>query len=330
MAQAIRVEGLTPADELRQLLEAAEEQLPSLKGSRDGAVTFLLGLDRVAELWPQLEAQGVDLRPEAGRWTTIQAIVHKHAPTIVREVAAAGGFAAARSRRHGDAPVDWWWDLDREVRRNQMLRVRNIVLGLIAVILAGAAVIFVFNRVLPADPKVQASVSKLMDGQQAIEQKGDLAAAIRSFQEAAVLTPNDPDPWLWLGVAQQKSGDPAAAESSYARARQVLGSDLEFHVQRAPVDMAAGLYDQSHLDLTAALAIDPEEPRAALYLGGLLELEGRLPEAIQALEQASAWSEKRNQAELTALSRFRLAMLYQRVQSMAIGPGVPTPTPTPQ
>jgi hypothetical protein len=35
MAQAIRSEHFTPADELRKLLSAAEDQLPHLKG--DGA-----------------------------------------------------------------------------------------------------------------------------------------------------------------------------------------------------------------------------------------------------------------------------------------------------
>ncbi|MEJ5200478.1 MAG: hypothetical protein WHX53_16280, partial [Anaerolineae bacterium] len=68
MARAIRDEHLTPADELRELLTRCEKQLPNLKGSREQAAELLFQMDRIAELWPQVEALGADLRPEAGRW----------------------------------------------------------------------------------------------------------------------------------------------------------------------------------------------------------------------------------------------------------------------
>ena len=97
MARAVRAGQMTPADELRALWSDSERLLANLKG--DGAVVQLLeNMDRIAELWPQFEAVGADLRPEAGRWETIQALTHKQAGTIVRELRPVGGLAALRER----------------------------------------------------------------------------------------------------------------------------------------------------------------------------------------------------------------------------------------
>src|SRR5512139_1445515 len=138
MTQAIRSEHSTPADELRKLLFAAEYQLPHLKGSGAQVVDFLVSLDVIAGLWPQVEAAGADLRPEAGRWETVEALVHKQGPTIVREIGAAGGFEAARARYHPDGQAEWWWQLDREVQQNRIARIRKTALTLLIVVIIGA------------------------------------------------------------------------------------------------------------------------------------------------------------------------------------------------
>jgi tetratricopeptide (TPR) repeat protein len=327
MAQSIRTEQFTPADEVRKLLTAGEKYIPDIKGSKERAVAFLTQLDRLAELWPQVEALGADLRPEAGRWETLQALTHKQAPALVREINAAGGFAALRSRHHPLGQAAWWWHLDQEVRQGRIMRARNAVLTLLGVALIAAAVVFVLNRLMPVDPKVQASLSKQMQGQRYLQEGGDIPGALKAFEEAIVLTPNDAEVWLWLGVAQKKLGDAAAAEASFARARQIAGNVIEFHIQRAQILSAAGFLDEARADIDAALALDPEEPRAYLYLGGILELQGQLGEAIQAMERASELSEKRDQPQLTAIARYRLAFMYQQLSTQ---PLVRTPTPTPR
>ena len=261
MAQAIRSEHSTPAAELRKLLSATEDQLPHLKGSGAQVVDFLLGLDRIADLWPQVEAQGADLRPEAGRWETTEALVHKQGPTIVREIGAAGGFEAARVRYHPDGQAEWWWQLDREVQKNRIQRIRRAVLTLLVVVIIGAVALVVINRVMPTDPMYQAALSKQMAGQRLIEDGTDYPKAIQAFQEATALTPDDAEPWLWLGVTQRKIGDNEAAEKSFARARSILGQDLELYIQRGLILSGIGLQDDARADLDAALKIDPEEPR---------------------------------------------------------------------
>ena len=329
MAQAIRSEYSTPADELRKLLFAAEYQLPLLKGSGAQVVDFLLSLDVIADLWPQVEAAGADLRPEAGRWETVEALVHKQGPTIVREMGAVGGFAAARARYHPDGRAEWWWQLDREVQQNRIQRIRKTALTLLVVVIIGAVALFVINRVMPTDPLYQASLSKQMAGQRFIEEGKDYGKAIQAFQEATALTPDDAEPWLWLGVTQKKVGDNEAAEKSFARARSIVGKDIELYIQRGMVLSGIGLQDDARADLDSALKIDPEEPRAWLYLANVQELQGQLGEAIKSLERASEMSEKRDQPQLTAIARYRLAILYQQFQGQSLQPPTPTPTPGP-
>lgn len=325
MAQSIRTEQITPADELRELLTECEKFLPAVKGSRQRALDFLTHLDRIAELWPQVEAMGADLRPEAGRWETVLAQTHKLAPLLAREIRALGGFEALRNRHHPMGQAAWWWRLDQEVRQNRLRAARNAVLSLLGLALIAAVVIFALNRLLPVDPKVQASLSKQMEGQRYIQEHGDYAAAAQSFEEAAALTPDNAEAWLWLGVAQKKLGDAAAAEQSFVRARQAAGRDIEYYIQRGQVLSSAGFLEEARQDIETALALDPEEPRAYLYLGGILELQGQLFEAIQAMERASELSEKRDQPQLTAIARYRLAFMYQQIQAQPIAPRTPTP-----
>ncbi len=324
MAQAIRTGQFTPADEVRELLAAGENYIPDIKGSKERAVAFLAQLDRLAELWPQVEAMGADLRPEAGRWETLLALTHKLAPALVREIGAAGGFTALRGRHHPLGQAAWWWYLDQEVRQGRIARARKAVLTLLGVAVLAVAVITVINLVLPVDPKVQASMSKQMQGQRYLQESGDIPGALKVFEEATVLTPDDAEAWLWLGAAQKRLGDAAAADASFARARQIAGNAIEYHIQRAQILSAAGFLPEARADIDAALAIDPEEPRAYLYLGGILELQGQLGEAIKAMERASEFSEKRDQPQLTAISRYRLAFMYQQLSTQ---PLMRTPTP---
>ena len=171
--------------------------------------------------------------------------MHKQGPTIVREIGAAGGFEAARVRYHPDGQAEWWWQLDREVQQNRIQRIRKAVLTLLVVVILGAVALVVINRVMPTDPMYQAALSKQMAGQRFIEDGKDYAKAIQAFQEATALTPDDADPWLWLGVTQRKIGDNEAAEKSFARARSILGQDLELYIQRGLILSGIGLQDDA-------------------------------------------------------------------------------------
>jgi len=86
MARSLQSGQVTPADELRELLSTSEKLVASVRGSGAGVLVLLENMDRLSELWPELEAAGVDLRPEAGRWETLQATVRRNGRRLVREL----------------------------------------------------------------------------------------------------------------------------------------------------------------------------------------------------------------------------------------------------
>ena len=333
MAQALREEQYTPADELRELLTQNEKLVTNLRGSGAAALNLLDNMDRIAELWPQLEAAGADLRPEEGRYETLEAQVRRHASAVLAEAVRSGGLAAARRKRYGTGEAPWWWQLDALVREARLAWLRKTAIGVAAVVLIGAALVFALNKLFPTDPKVAAATSKQMSGQQDIEGRGDYQSALVKFQEAVNLTPDDPEPWLWLGVTQEKLGNQAEATRAFDKATVLLGDELQMRLMRAPVYQSFGELDAAEADLQAVLAANPDDARAHYYLAGVYEAQGRMSDAATELETTSNLSDAQNQAELTAMARYRLAMLLQQMQSRSLDPslateGAGTPTPT--
>lgn len=323
MAKALRDAQMTPADELRELLTASEKLVVNLRDVPDGALRLLENLDRIAELWPELEAAGVDLRPESGRWETLQGLVRKQARTILGQLRPQGGLPALRARYHGDGKAEWWWYLAERTREETIRRARRAAVIAVALVALGAAVVFLLRVLFPVDPKVQASLSHRMAGQQKIEGSGDYAAALADFQEAVKLTPDDPEAWLWLGVTQEKLGDEDAARASFERARAVARSEIDFRLARASIYIALQMLDQARVDIEEVLQRDPENPQAYYFLASVLEGQGKYMEAAVALQRASDLAEARNNAELTAMARYRLAMMLQQLQVKSL----PEPTP---
>ncbi len=316
---------MTPADELRELLADSEKRVANLTHSGAGALRLLENMDRVAELWPQLEEAGVDLRPEAGRWESLQATLGKKAGQLVGELRALGGLGGVRAARYGDRVAPAWWNLAEELRAARIRWLRNaavIALGLVVVVVTA---VFILNRLFPVDPRLQAALAKQAAGQQKIERQGDFQAALADFQDAVAAKPDDADSWLWLGVVQQELGDQAAARASFDKAQTLLGSELSLRLARAPYFLFAGQFDSAEADLQAALQQDPENPQAYYLLANVYESQGRYEDALTALQRAGELAEARKLTELTAMSRYRQGMLIQQMQARSLNP--PTPTP---
>ena len=88
---------------------------------------------------------------------------------------------------------------------------------------------------------------------------------------------------------------------------------------------ALGLLDEAESDVAAALAADPENPQAYLIWAGVYDVRGQYAEAVQALQQAADFAEKRNLPQVSATARYQMGVLLQR---MPIGPPT-TPTLVP-
>ena len=325
MARALREEYVTPSDELRHGLADAEKLVASLRGLGAGALDILLKMDRIAQLWPELEALGVDLRPEAGRWESLQSMVHKHAGSLVREVGAVGGLPAAREKFHPGEQAGWWWYLAEETRASSLRSLRRTGIVLLGVLALVALAVFLFNRFLPIDPRVREAASRQLAGQQKIMNQSDYQGALADFRAAADLTPDDPEAWLWLGATQQRLGGWDTAGESFRRARGISGSDKNFFLSRVGVYFSLKMDAEARSDAEAVLAMDPENAQAHFYMAGVFENDGQYAQAIAELQQAANLAEKGDQPQLSAMARYRMAMLIQQVQAGSLA--FPTPAP---
>jgi len=315
VARALASLQLTPADELRQLLSESERLVAAIRGRGAQALELLQNLDRIEELWPQLEVAGADLRPEAGRWETLQASVRASAGTLVRELNAGGGLAASRASVHSDGKAAWWWYLDEVVRAQRAKRIRKGVIGVAAVVFVVLAGYFLFTRLFPVDPQVKVSVSAMMSGQQKAG-SADLEGALADFQAATQALPDDPEAWAWVGVMQESLGRNQDAEASFARVRELLTDDVAYHSLRSQVYGIVGMNAKAETEALAALAIDPESPEALFYLAGAYENMGQLDQAVKNMELASQYAEARGKNELNVVVRYRLALLMQGFAAM--------------
>jgi tetratricopeptide (TPR) repeat protein len=322
MAKALKYEQLTPADELRILLAESEKMVVSLRGRGADAKEILEDMDRIAALWPQLEAAGVDLRAEAGRWETLQANLRANGWTLLRELSTAGGLAAVRREEYGDARAPEWWYLDEELGAQRKKKATRSVVAVAAVIGAVLLAYLAFTRLFPADPNVQAAFSAIIGGQQKVQEL-DLEGALSKFEEATRLTPNDPEAWAWVSAIQTQLGRTDDAARSGAILRGLTKDEVTYHIQLAQAFAGVGMNEQAASEAQAALALDPESPEAHFSLAGAYESLGQIGEAINHMELASTYAEARGKNELTVIARYRLAMMLQAGSLMV----PPTATP---
>ncbi len=329
MARALRYEQTTPADELRERLAACERSIANIRGSGSGARVLLEDMDRISQLWPVLEAAGLDLRPEAGRWETIQASLRRVSRRLLKELRASGGLAAVRAQQHPDGQCEWWWRLDEAVAQENKRRALRAGLTTATVLVAGLALYFIFRLLFPVDPNLKAAMDLQSAGELKIQKSGDFAGALADFKSATTFLPNDAETWLRLGVAQEELGDTTAMEESYKRARALVANDADFQFDRAGVYFTLGMLEKAKSDAQASVAAAPENPYGHYLLSSIYETLGQGQDALTALQRAADLAEAQQQTQLSAMARYRMAIMMQQVQQRGPDTGVATGTPTP-
>ena len=325
VAQSVQIGQVTPADELRELLSVAEKRVAGARNSGESALELLKGLDRITVLWPLLEVQGMDLRPEAGRWETLRASVNRRAGDILAALRSLGGIERLRLQVHPGGVAAPWWRLDEYVRANKRRQMRKagFILGGLAVL--GAGLYFGLRLLFPVDPKVAEASRLTGSGERMIQGQADFRGALAEFEQAAELTPDDPEVWLRVGVVQEKIGDPAAL-NAYDRARALIVEEVQFWQMRASVYLLFDMVDQADHDLQAALAARADDPLTWYQLATVNEMRGEIGAAIAALEKADQYSSASGNTEMNAFARYRRGVLIQRhgVQPQAPAPATPT------
>lgn len=324
MAQTVARGSVTPADELRSLLDSGEKRVANVRQG-GGCADLLHELDRIAELWPQLEAAGMDLRPEAGRWETLQAGVLRHASGILAELEPCGGLAVLRHGVHPEGVDAAWWRLDEYVAQARRRCARRGLIVAAGVFGAVLLAWFLFQTLFPVDPNVAEALRRMSAGEELALRQGDWPGALAEFQAATAATPDNYDAWLRVGVAQEQLGDAAAAQAAYASARALLPAELDFLRGRAATYLLFGLVDQADQDTQAALAIKNDDAQTWYQAASVYELRGQIREAVDALGKASTYAEQAGQGELTALARYRMGMLMQQMNVPAMDTASPTP-----
>lgn len=119
----------------------------------------------------------------------------------------------------------------------------------------------------------------------------DVAIMVRKVEEHLARNPNDGQGYEVLAPFYLRLGRPEDAARAYAEAIRTLGPSAERHSARgeALVMAADGLVTADAVAaFTAALALEPNEPRAAYFLGRAAEQNGRPADAARIWGQLAA------------------------------------------
>jgi len=301
---------MTPADDLRDLLADCEGALGKLRGSGEAALSIPHGLDRIAELLPELETSGVDLRPERTRLTTLEAQLRRKAGELLRELRTSGGLPAARRAVQPDR-ARWWWYLDEEVRAARRRGARKLLLYLVAVTALLTVGVLLYRRFLAPDPLTVRVHELQFDGER-LADEGDYASAVARFEEAEALRPHDGEMRIWRGALYEITGQAETAAEIFESARLLFDEATDFHIARGQIYLRLQQVEKAQAEAQAVLVEDPSSPEGHFLLGAALESQGELGEAAAAYDQASRLAEEQGQMELTAMARVRMAFVLQR------------------
>jgi cytochrome c-type biogenesis protein CcmH/NrfG len=304
---------MTPADELRELLDLAERRLGQIERVKKEEVIELLGwLDQIASLVDHLEADGVDLRSERTRLESLEGSVHRQAGAIVRRA----GQAIAEKRQEIEPSEDrWWWWLDRMVMEAARQRVVRgaLTVGIVAAVALMAYSLF--NIFLPTDPEVEKAQGYQLTAERFV-MDGNWASAEAQFTEALKHTPKDVMLWTWLGITREEQDNQQGADEAFAHARDVAGTELTYRLARGQAYTQANLPAKALAEAEKAVALEPDSAQAHFILAGAYESSGRALDAINEFEKVSGMAENTD-PQLVVLSRMRMGMLMQSGAAMA-------------
>ena len=90
-----------------------------------------------------------------------------------------------------------------------------------------------------------------------LEQRGDVAQALREYSETLTIDSTLGDAYLRLGALRERMGDAREAELIYSEAIRLGDSRAQALVQRSHLHRAAGRSDRAVNDLEAAIELEP-------------------------------------------------------------------------
>ena len=321
MAYSVREERQSLPNSLREDLAQAERVIVQVR--RDNVAPFLQLLDRIEDRFGQLEASGVDLRPEYTRWTSLHSKLQREAGRVVRAANLAGGL---EKLRQNNAPARGaWWHLDTVVAANRrhLIRRWSISVGTIAILLV--IIWALLTYVFPPDPNI-VIVSEATSSLQQLAFEARWQEALAVIDEAkAQLTEADVELLIWEAVIAEKVGQTSRAQEalSAAKARIAAGQQSAYWWTLGSIRLSVGDVEEARAAGDEALALDPNDPQGYFLLASVAELEGDTITAIDLLEKTFELAADGN-PQLAVIARVRMGNL---LQSPAGAPFSDTSTP---
>ncbi len=297
---------------LRDALEQAERQVVRL--DKTNITAFLVGLDRIEELFAQYGPDKSAVRSEASRWESLRQRIATTPGLVVGAAANAGGLSKLRAQ-HAPA-LGPWWHLDGAVaqRRTQTLTRAGMIIGAIV------AVVLVWWGVTTFLPSTGAPTDTTTDIEQLVtaQQWPEALAAVTTARQTQ---PDDAELLVWEAVLHEQMGDAPQAQTSLAQAQQkFVGTSAAFWTLVGTQRQQAGNLDGADQAGQQALADAPQDAQVTFLLGSVAEARGDMVQAADYFSQTITLAGDAN-PELGVIARVRMGNLSQRIE--------PLPNPAP-
>jgi tetratricopeptide (TPR) repeat protein len=275
----------------------------------EDVLVLLRLLDRITAAVSRFGELGVDLRAEMSRVETIENILLERARFAVKALSALGPLDELRAEAYAHEER-WWWYLDHRVTESSSRQMRRTLwtVGIAAMVLA--ILVVAYMLFLRPDEATRLRYGYVSRAESQIEQD-EYEVALDLYQEALEVAPDDPEVNLMIGMMHEALERSEDAAEYYARAEELYESRVAFLTVKSQRYQLLAWYEQS--ELTALEAIDLDEQYAWAYcnLGGAYEAQGRIPEAIGAVQACADLAREQGQDELYVIAASRLAMLLQ-------------------
>ncbi|MBN1582224.1 MAG: hypothetical protein JXA89_16080 [Anaerolineae bacterium] len=298
-------------ENLRVDIRAAELAIANInpKSSANQILGLFALLDRIVSAHEAMSQKGIDLRPETTRIETLYGILNDKGRTINRVLNKLEGLAVLRTK-HNPPPNHWWWYLDQHVDRQKKdqkkRRVRN--LGIVAFVLAAAAVIYM--AFLRPDATTRKKVALILVAEADLQNK-DYVSALASYQQAQILAPDDAEINLMIGIMYQALNRPRDAKNQFAETAKLYENEPTFVSVRSQKYSSLGWYNKALSDALRAIALDQRFASGYCALATAYEGQGHYANAISALQVCADLAFEQGQDELYVVAKTHLGYLLQ-------------------